>query len=126
MFHLKKMIKRIENSPLTREELIRWLRGHPVTDNDIRLSAFRNHNITTNEELKELINSVKQALPEFINSYPYDRHLYEKYDRPLRLERNKKRNKKLSEWHGRRTNDYSGIDIDIDTDTNAKAKAKIA
>lgn len=36
-------------------------------------------------------------------------YLYEKYDRPKRLERNRKRNKLLSEWNGRKTTDYTGI-----------------
>ena len=34
----------------------------------------------------------------------------EKYDRPVRLERNKKRNKKLSIWDGRPLNDFTGIE----------------
>ena len=36
--------------------------------------------------------------------------LYEKYLRPKRLERNRIRNKKLSEWSGRKTDDYTGIE----------------
>jgi len=37
-------------------------------------------------------------------------YFYEKYDRPRRLERNKKRNIKLSKWEGRKTDDYTGIE----------------
>ena len=36
--------------------------------------------------------------------------LYEKYLLPKRLERNRLRNKKLSEWSGRQTNYYTGIE----------------
>ena len=40
----------------------------------------------------------------------YDEQLFEKYERPLKLERNKKRNKKLSIWDGRPLNDFTGIE----------------
>ena len=36
-------------------------------------------------------------------------YLFNKYEQPRRLARNKARNEKLSRWEGRKTNDYTGI-----------------
>ena len=64
----------------------------------------------SSEECNQLIDIFNQNVISEKNVFGLGyKRLYLKYDRPRRLERNKIRNKKLSEWSGRKTNDYTGI-----------------
>ena len=50
--------------------------------------------------------------------------LYVIFDRPMRLERNKRRNAKLSEGHGKWTNVFTGIEPETETKTIKPNKLK--
>ena len=61
------------------------------------------------EAKRKIVRVIGEAMLSKDTQYGYDGELHKKYDLPKRLERNRVSNKKLSEWHGRRTEGFTGI-----------------
>jgi hypothetical protein len=122
VFDMQKIIKRIASFELTEKESIRWDREKEwVTDNVIKPihvigDSVNNEQLKNSPEFREakkkLVRLIGEALLSKDDKWEmgYDEFLFERYDRPLKLERNKKRNKKLSIWDGRPLNDFTGIE----------------
>ena len=112
---MQKIVKRIATFPLTEEELLRWNRESEwVADNVIMpfsviANSVNNEQLKNSPEFREAKRKLVRLLGEAMLSRDdkwemgYDQELYEKYERPRRLERNKRRNARLSEGNGKRT-----------------------
>jgi hypothetical protein len=116
VYNIKKMLNRIMTFPLDREELlwlhgaIKWYDENVIGPMKILWYITQGKLNASSEEYNELIDIFNDNVLSDNNVFGLGyKRLYLKYDRPRRLERNKIRNKKLSEWNGRKTNDYTGI-----------------
>ena len=122
VFNMQKIVKLIVTFPLTEEELLRWNREKEwVADNvlmpfSVIANSVNNEQLKNSPEFREAKRKLVRLLGEAMLSRDdkwemgYDEELYKKYDLPKRLERNRTRNKELSKWHGKRTNDFTGIE----------------
>ena len=114
---IDKIGKRIMSFPLNEEEhewlysRLNWFRDNILIPLDIISDITTRRLEAPPGAKKELWEIVIQNLYSedniFGRGYAY---LCRKYDRPMRLERNRIRNAKLSEWHGKRTTDFTGIE----------------
>ena len=79
------------------------------------MKVVNNSQLKNSPEFREAKRKIVRVIGEAMLSkskdtqYGYDEELHKKYDLPKRLERNRVRNKKLSEWHARRTEGFTGI-----------------
>jgi hypothetical protein len=114
--YIKKLFNKIMTFPLDREELL-WLCGAMKWHDDNVIAPMKILWYIAQGKIKASSKEYNQLIDIFNENVLSDKNvfglgykrLYLKYDRPRRLERNKKRNKKLSEWSGRKTYDYTGI-----------------
>ena len=127
LHYSQKLLKKISTFPLDREDLIwvlsalKWQENHILLPMEIlRRDVIAELGGGSGGEKtrlgSEAFDSVLNVLMENIKSNEnlfglgYKR-LYSKYDQPRRLARNTRRNMKLKEWEGRKTDDYTGIEI---------------
>lgn len=114
---IEKMSNRIFSCKPTKEDLIKFARDFEWFEQNIAIPMFAIAAIDMGlvKVSLEFHRELRAVMWENMMSnknvfgFGYD-YFYEKYDRPLRLERNKRRNKKLSEWQGRKTTDFSGVE----------------
>jgi hypothetical protein len=121
-YYFEKRIKKIASFKPTKEEwnqLVRDLQWHElnIVNPLIALAAIDIGKIEGkvvispefHRELREFaLENIRSTKNPLGRGY---KELYEKYERPLEIDRNKKRNKKLSEGNGRRTNSqFTGIE----------------
>jgi hypothetical protein len=117
-----RIIERIKSFELTDKDLKRWNRGVKWFNDNFTSPLNAVADTTEDGEFKnspecrralvalarETWNSTENVFAESCK-YGY-KYLYDKYEGPKRQERNRLRIAKLSEWHGRRTDQFSGIE----------------
>jgi len=115
---IKKMVNRIMTFPLDREELLwlhcdlKWHHDNVFEPMKILWYITQGKLKASSEEYNQLIDIFNENVLSDNNVFGLGyKRLYLKYDRPRRLEGNKRRNNKLKQKEGRKTDDYTGIEI---------------
>jgi hypothetical protein len=120
----KRMAKRFITYPWEEQDLVtlqsalEWFRSEVMVPTQL-IAAIDTGEIQDPYGIVHILRKWRATslLPANDRISPELAHIYNKYERPIRLERNKKRNKKLSEWNGRKTDDYRGLEDPISTNS---------